>query len=467
MQDCRWIFVVQVVRENRWNACCLSRFYHATWRQKDKARCKVYSCTPSKEVNEVDEDFQALSEELKNERREKNRLLREIKERDSLIATYKQNATFQEKLYNMVKKQKDEQDIFLSLMLDESPDIIVLMDTSRKFIAGTKNTLRRIGIKTSALNGKDFMNVLAAVLSAEAYEKLSGNLRKVVETGEAMEYSANTVLRNGQTYFHTTTIIPFRNDEGGLIGVMLQIHDITELQKAIDEAEYANKAKSRFLADMSHEIRSPLTVIATGIDFADEQITLGGNNDGIQNALDIVRNETQRLGRMVGSMIKLASLGDAGENRQRVDFAALLRNSAEVFRLALEKQENSLSVEIATGLPDVYVAADRFSQIMTNLFSNAVKHTRNGQVSVAADFDAEYITVRVTDTGEGVPPKMMPHVFERGISGGSGAGYGLYISKTIVEAHGGTIGMESEPGKRTTVTFTVPVYGGQEAGYGD
>ena len=404
-------------------------------------------------------------EELKNERREKNRLSREIKERDSLIATYKQNTTFQEKLYNMVKKQKDEQEVFLSLMLDKSPDIIVLLDRYRKFITGTKSRLREIGVKADALKEKDFMEVLSSVLSAQAYEELSAKLREVLETGVALEYSADTILNSGRINYYTIAIIPFRDDDDNVIGAMLQIHDITELQKAIEDADYANKAKSRFLAVMSHEIRAPLTVIATGVDFADEQIASGGDTAEIKDALNIVRDETQRLGRMVGSMIKLAGLSDTDENRQRVDFAALLRNSAEVFRLALEKQNNTLHIEIASGLPDVYIEADRFSQIMTNLFSNAVKHTRDGQVTVTADFDAEYIIVRVADTGEGISPQILSHVFERGISDGGGAGYGLYINKTIVEAHGGVIGIESELRKGTTVTFTVPVYGGQEAGY--
>ena len=227
-----------------------------------------------------------------------------------------------------------------------------------------------------------------------------------------------------------------------------------------------NRTKTEFLQDMSHEMKAPLTVIATGIDFADREIGMdGGDLSEARSALDAVREETQRLGRMVSGMISLAAMSGIAENRKRVDFAAFLNNSAEVFRLALEKQDNKLLKDIAAHLPDVYVEADKFSQVMTNLLSNATHHTRGGQVLVAADFDSEYITVCVTDTGEGVSPEILPHAFERGVSGGDGAGYGLYISKTIVEAHGGTIKIESEPGKGTTVIFTVPVYGGQEAGH--
>jgi PAS domain S-box-containing protein len=407
--------------------------------------------------------YEELLVELKNERIEKNRLSREIKERDSLISTYKQNVTFQEKLYNMVKKQKDEQDIFLNLMLDKSPDLIVLLDANRKFISGTKNYLRKIGIKADALGGKDFMDSLSAVLSAEAYDGLFNNLKDVLDKGEPLEYSANTTFQNGQSYYYKVAIIPFRNEGGDIIGAMLQLHDITQLQKAIDDAEGANKAKSLFLAMMSHELRTPLTVIATGIDFTDEQIAVGGDVSEAKHALEIVRDETQRLGRMVGSMINLAAMSDSCTDRKRVDFATLLRNSAEVFRLTLEKQNNDLFVDIVPGLPDVFVEVDRFTQVMTNLFSNAVAHTKDGQISLSAVFDDTFITVRVTDTGEGVDPDILPHVFERGVSGRGGTGYGLYLCETVVEAHGGTITIESEHGKGTAVSFTVPVYGGQEA----
>jgi len=235
-----------------------------------------------------------------------------------------------------------------------------------------------------------------------------------------------------------------------------------EMKREIYDAEHASKTKSRFLAMMSHEIRTPLTVIATGIDFADEKIAKGSSIPIIRNALDVVRKETGRLGRMVNGMLNLASISDTDEVRKRVDFAELLRNSAEVFRLTLEKLNNELVVDLSPGLPDVFVETDRFTQIITNILTNAADHTQNGKVSISTEFDDMFITVRISDTGEGINPDIVPYIFEYGLSGRNNTGYGLYLCKTIVEAHGGVIDVESELGEGTSVIFTVPVYGGQE-----
>ena len=224
-----------------------------------------------------------------------------------------------------------------------------------------------------------------------------------------------------------------------------------------------NRMKTEFLQDMSHEMQNPLTVIATGIDFADEQVRSGGDIAETRGALEIVRDETQRLGRMIRGMVRLAETNTSHGGRKRTDLAALLRSDAEAFRMVLKRKNNTLRVELAPGLPDVFVEADRFRQIINNLLVNAHRHTRDGQITLSAAAEGAFITVCVADTGEGIVPALLPRIFERGVSGRRGTGYGLHLCRTIVEAHGGVISIESAPGKGTAVRFTVPVYGGQDA----
>ena len=290
-------------------------------------------------------------------------------------------------------------------------------------------------------------------------------------------FSSSYPSGNINTYFVIIRVIIY-------LGLLLicylfevTVREISVAEAVKREAEYLagniemlrslNLKKTEFLQDMSHEMKAPLTVIATGADFADREINKASFDiSEVSEALDTIRDETQRLGRMVQGMVELASIDEISVNRRRVDLAELIRNCAEAVKITMEQHSISLELEIAPDMPDVYVESDRFIQIMLNLLNNAAEHTSGGRVEVTADYDSEYITVRVADTGGGISSELLPLVFERGVSGRNSTGYGLYICKTVVEAHGGTISIESALGEGTTAAFTVPVYGGQEAGHG-
>jgi len=223
-----------------------------------------------------------------------------------------------------------------------------------------------------------------------------------------------------------------------------------------------NRTKTEFLQDMSHEMRNPLAVVAIAIDAAYSQVTKEkGDLETAADALADARDEAQRIGRMVDGMITLAAMSDSA-NRERVDFAALLRRAADAYRIVLSREEDAFRVDVAADMPDVFIEKDRFAQVISNLLKNASEHTPDGWISLSARYDGSYIAVSVADNGSGISPELLPRVFERGVSGSGGTGYGLHICKSIVEAHGGTIEVNSQPRNGTTVTFTVPVYGGQE-----
>ena len=210
-----------------------------------------------------------------------------------------------------------------------------------------------------------------------------------------------------------------------------------------------------------------LTTIARCIGHADSRLDMSNGVKEAHDVLKIAEEEALRLGRMVASMVKLAAMSGNTESREKVNYAEILENCAEIFRLQLDNRDNALLVNIAPSLPCVYGEADRLKQVPINLLSNAAKHTRNGEVRLEAFNNSEddFITVRISDTGEGIPAELLPRTFERGVSGsGDSPGYGLSICQTIVEAHGGRIYIESEPGKGTRATFTIPVYSGQSEG---
>ena len=241
-----------------------------------------------------------------------------------------------------------------------------------------------------------------------------------------------------------------------LLVVLLYIRIHNNRQKELEEL---NKLKTEFLQVIKHEIRNPLHVISLGTDFLRNRMEADCTQE-TNNALQTIQNETMRLGRMINGMVELATMTSSSKKREKMDFAAILNNCAEASRLQMKQNRNRLYVDIAP-LPFVYAESEQLELVPANLLTNAVNCTRDGEIALRASVDKNYITVCISDTGEGIPPELLPHVLERGVSGKGSKGYGLYICKTVVEAHGGSIQIDSRHGAGTTVTFTIPAYGGQ------
>lgn len=255
-----------------------------------------------------------------------------------------------------------------------------------------------------------------------------------------------------------------------VLGTMLYLHFklYNEQQKKLDEQnhllERSSRAKTEFLSNTSHEMRTPLTVISVNVQTVAEILEDMGEAVKDSEAEELLRNaqqEIMRMARMVGGMLTLASMSE-NTDKEVVDFTTLLRSSAEMFSLHLQKGGNRLTVEIAEGL-NVFGNTDLLAQVMVNLLQNAAAHTRQGEVALGAQKRGNEVLVTVKDTGDGISVEMLPRVFERGISSG-GTGFGLYLCKTVVESHGGRIWIESVPGNGTVVTFVLPSYEGQFGG---
>jgi signal transduction histidine kinase len=239
-------------------------------------------------------------------------------------------------------------------------------------------------------------------------------------------------------------------------------------QRKLDEQNeilaQVGRAKSEFLSNASHEMRTPLTVVSVNVqtvsDILDE---LAVKDEEAGELLKNAQGEIMRLGRMVGGMLTLASMSEIAD-RHRTDLSSLLESGAEMLRLNLVKRGNAIETDIEPGLA-VFGNADLLAQVLANLLQNANAHMENGIAAVSARRDGTAITIAVRDAGAGISQELLPRVFERGVTTG-GTGFGLYLCKTVIESHGGRIWIESEPGQGTTVFYTLPVYEGQLGGGG-
>lgn len=217
--------------------------------------------------------------------------------------------------------------------------------------------------------------------------------------------------------------------------------------------------RRNLMADIAHELRTPLTVIRS-----DLEALLDGVFEPTPEALASLQEETVLLSRLVDDLRALAQ-AEAGKlrlEREVIDLPDLLHGVVTGFDLQAETQGQTLSLDLASGLPLVEADPQRVRQVVANLVSNALRHAPgSGRVVVSAVGGGDEVEVSVADDGPGIAPEDLPHVFDRFWRGGKarveGSGLGLTIARELVRAHGGRIWVESEPGRGTTFRFTLPL----------
>jgi signal transduction histidine kinase len=221
--------------------------------------------------------------------------------------------------------------------------------------------------------------------------------------------------------------------------------------------EVQDRQRRDLMADIAHELRTPLAVL---------QGRLEGMLDGIyprdEGQLAAVLQETRMLARLVEDLRTLAHTesGTLTLQKESTDLAILLNDTATSFAAEAAERHIQLDVEAPASLPLMDIDPVRIREVLTNLISNALRHTsENGRVSVTASVQADTIVMAVSDSGQGIPADDLPRVFDRFYKGhGSrGSGLGLTIARNLVVAHGGEIRAESEEGKGTTMIVTLPL----------
>ncbi len=238
--------------------------------------------------------------------------------------------------------------------------------------------------------------------------------------------------------------------------------EVRSLAKAFNamasRLQVSDEQRRAFMADIAHELRTPLTVV---------QGQLEGLLDGVyprdDEHLASALEETRLLSRLVEDLRTLA-LAEAGAltlQREPVDLGALVQEVVAAFQMQSESASIQLATRIADDLPEVNADAERIREVLMNLVGNALRYTpREGRIRLEVRrADGESVTVSVSDTGAGIAPEALPHIFDRFYKSpdSRGAGLGLAIAKNLVAAHGGSIQADSGPGQGTTIRFTLPV----------
>jgi signal transduction histidine kinase len=289
----------------------------------------------------------------------------------------------------------------------------------------------------------------------------SGTLAALVLAAMVGAFLARTALRPIEKINETATRIVGAQDLKQRLPTSGTNDEIDQLIVTIngmlERLDNFFQAQVRLSADVSHELRTPLTAIRGNVDLL--RRGAANNPEELAEALSIIDGELDRMSRIVADLL-LLSQADAGLSL-RMETVELDTIILDVYRRA---RVMAKGVNIQLGHEDqavIHGDADRLKQLLLNLVTNAIKHTPpDGCVKLSLYREPEWVRITVSDTGRGIAPTALPHIFERFYRGESdgqkGTGLGLSIAQWIAQAHGGQITVDSELGKGSTFTLWLP-----------
>jgi PAS domain S-box-containing protein len=340
----------------------------------------------------------------------------------------------------------------LRLLLSQSPDVVLTVDRS-----GAISYLNRVP-DSSQWVLEDLIGRQALEFAAPEFrDSLSQAIGSGFDSGHSTYLEAQAITVDGVRRWFGTSLAPITID-GRVESVMMISRDITD-RKQLDEL------KDQLIRDVSHELRTPLAKMQMSMELLLEM----GGNEGASSQLMRLGQRTlhnvQRLLRTVEAILDLSALeaGVTAYSMQRIQLGDLLQDAVTDMEPLAWASGLELLLDVEPDLPSVEGDDEQLYRVMVNLIDNAVKYSDEGQVEVAARAHPDGVEVSVADSGHGILPENLEKVFERFFQEKSrfhGAGVGLSICRTIVQAHGGRIWAESSGrGQGATFRFRLPFEG--------
>lgn len=250
------------------------------------------------------------------------------------------------------------------------------------------------------------------------------------------------------------TYTPLISSEGSLINIISTVRDITKFRQA-------DEIKSTFISIVSHELKTPVALIKGYVSTL-RRDDVEWDTAIVQDSLAVIEEEADRLASMIENLLDASRLQAGGMALKRSDLYLpdLARRIAE--RMQIQTQQHIISTDFPEHFPVVLADETRIQQVLTNLVGNAIKYSQNGEIRISGEVRSDMVIVCVGDHGPGIAPEDIPHVFDRFYRAPDmarhtkGAGLGLYLSRAIVEAHHGTIWVDTAPGQGTQIYFSLP-----------
>jgi PAS domain S-box-containing protein len=369
------------------------------------------------------------------------------------------------------RKRAEEAKFLMAAIVESSEDSIISIDFERHITTWNKGAERLYGYPADEALGKP----LTMLTLPRDLEEVLTNIDKI-RRGETVEPFETERRQKDGPHLHLAVVLsPVKDAAGRIIGVSTVARDITERRLAEAEreqllaraqdaqaaAERANRMKDEFLATLSHELRTPLTAI---VGWSEMLANPKLDPTTFQQAVEIIRRNARMQVKMIEDLLDISRIvsGKLQLSVRPVDLSTIIIAAVEGLRPAADAKEIRLDLQLDSASWQVSGDTDRLQQVAWNLVSNAVKFTpKGGRVQVRLSRVESHVEMTVSDTGRGIAPEFLPHVFDRFrqadetiTRGHGGLGLGLAIVRQLVQLHGGTVWAESA-GESLGATFTV------------
>jgi len=340
-----------------------------------------------------------------------------------------------------------------SAILGSMVEGVAVVNASERLLFANRGFAEILGLDVPPQSGSALVEVVRQTELLEA-------VREVLKGQPRVE--SEIVTGTLRQHFFAVTVASVSAAETS--GAVIVLHDITELRKL-------ERVRRDFVANVSHEFKTPLTAIQG---FA--ETLLGGAIDDSQNRLrflEIILEHSRRLARLTDDLLKLSKM-DADRLEleiRRLSVSQFVESCIETTQRPAAEKDLRISVNLQQPLPDIAADRRRLAEVLQNLLDNAMQYTpAGGQIMVSASADGDEVAFTVSDTGIGIPQADQSRIFERFYRVDvarsrevGGTGLGLSIAKHLVEVHGGRLWVESEVGQGSQFHFTVPIFNPERA----
>jgi PAS domain S-box-containing protein len=331
-------------------------------------------------------------------------------------------------------------------------DPIVVLDDSYRIILINSACEKLFGIDEEVVRGHHF---LEAIRDGALFDLISqGVERQKVHTENVIRLE-----QDGKIFYFNVAVTPVKGLQADTAGYILLLRNVTRLKEL-------DRLHTDFFAAVSHEIKTPLTSIIMGTSLLSGE-GMGALSDDQRDIVKTISDDGERLSNFVSELLEISKIEseNAAYSFTQCSVFAVTENSCRSFTEMAARHDVKLDNTVPRNLPLVRADFEKVTWVVNNLLSNALKYTRAGDsIKISAFYADGFVQTFVTDTGVGIPKEYHDLIFDKFVQVPNpeleirGSGIGLSVAKEVVTAHGGTISVESEPGRGSTFCFTLPVF---------